>query len=185
MAYYLIIHFHVWPISISNPCSKIKATSWLNISLIHFLCSNPLVPCDAITIPLIDLLPWQEGHTSPIPFQESINTGFRKPSQSLQLRKPSPPLQRHFNRLPRQHSSFPPDFASPSMKIKPFVHPGVHTPLHRFRLSQANFGRWVRSPMLSLSLLSSDVKWSPSRCSNVAPHTPSLPYLPHPWLLVF
>ena len=43
---------------------------------------------------------------------------------------------------PPQHSfdSSPPadrfaGFASPSMRIKPFVHRGVHTPLHRFHLA--------------------------------------------------
>jgi len=46
---------------------------------------NPLLPCDAITIPIINLAPWKDGYTSPVKVQPLVRSlpDIRRPSSNL------------------------------------------------------------------------------------------------------
>jgi len=105
---------------------------------------NPLVPCDAITIPIIDLLPWQESFQPPAPVQVSSLHFSPGPSPSAKLvANPIPsisPYNYHHEPLLalQQTSVFSKSHFNSvaNTPIKPFV----HTPLHRFNLN-INYGR--------------------------------------------
>jgi len=105
---------------------------------------NPLVPCDAITIPIIDLLPWKEGYQTVSKVKVSSlksNPGHVKSAKIVTAEDPtvSPYNYHHEPRL--SHSPAPVFSRShfnsvANTPIKPFV----HTPLHRFNLN-INYGR--------------------------------------------
>ena len=102
------------------------------------LCSNPLVPCDSITIPVVDLLPWQDGYKPDPPVKIS---SLRRPSDPVDI--PAPPISPYnYHHEPRLTHRPAPVFSKSHFNsvantpIKPFV----HTPLHRFNLN-INYGR--------------------------------------------
>ena len=123
------------------------------IDLIKSLFSNPLVPCDAITIPQISLYPWKEGYGHPHPqkhlpvhpIAHHVVTAAPvhhvtpsplhhvTPSPVHNVYKPEPVYhQQPYQPTPAPYSpapSAPLQYgATGHTKITPFV----HSPLHRF-----------------------------------------------------
>jgi len=105
---------------------------------------NPLVPCDAITIPIIDLHPWKEGYQPNGPVKVSSLSRVSGPAKSAKIvASPVPSISpynyHHEPRiLHRPATAFSKSHFNSvaSTPIKPFV----HTPLHRFNLN-INYGR--------------------------------------------
>ena len=60
--------------------------------IISNICRNPLVPCDAITIPRINLLPWKEGLKIFSPTQFLFNDTLR--DSNIVIQKTTEEVQR-------------------------------------------------------------------------------------------
>ena len=140
----------------------------LNTNRIFFttlhIFSNPLVPCDAITIPLINLAPWKEGYgpvqvsaplrrpqspdpapstsVSPYNFHHSpVFTSGYSPAPGPAPYSPVSVLTRgRGSRYSNSHSKYNNIYntlqtTKQERKVKPFVHSGYSAPLHRFNLN--------------------------------------------------
>ena len=85
-----------------------------------------MVPCDAITIPLVDLLPWQEG---------PLHASAPYHARNLPLRSPPAPAQPYFAESRYSRPRFRRDrkqrYTAPQSK--------AYSPRRRFHLS-VNYG---------------------------------------------
>ena len=105
------------------------------------ICSNPLVPCDAITIPKMSLYPWKEGyhhhpyHTPVVVKAHASPALTVSPAPSFSPYHASPQPTQFAARQPK-FSSYPtsyptPGYHTPSKAQSP-VKSFVHSPLTRY-----------------------------------------------------
>ena len=95
---------------------------------------NPLVPCDAITIPIVNLNPWQDGYQPPTPSKAPINGVPIAQVSSLPI-TPAPTFNIFHNEP--NYTPQPPAYPSSNFNSifdKP-VKSFVHSPQPRFNLN--------------------------------------------------
>ena len=104
---------------------------------------NPLVPCDAITIPEVNLEAWKEILSSSLTFTTpalsppyEAFSSFPSPPQSFHQPSPPapqqgpPPSPQYFlhNSFHQREPKVSPAFRPPQSKIKPFIHHQPQSP---------------------------------------------------------
>ena len=107
-------------------CLYVIAVKVYKIFILLYYSSNPLVPCDAITIPKVDLYPWKEAHYSHAPHHKPAPAPYAPYTPAPAPYAPYSPAPTPYSPAPAPYSPSPAPYSrfngGAPTQIKSFVH---------------------------------------------------------------